>query len=316
MHLRPILASAFIAAAFALTGCGGATTPSAAGNIPAIAALRPQIRLPGAGSMGRLIYVSDAGTNTVSFYTYRGGKLEGSITSGLSEPQGLCSDPKGNVWVANTAESDVVEYAYGATTPKQTLATTGQYPAGCSVDKNGDVAVSDILSTSGGEGNVEIFKGGKGSATSVTCPNLSHYGGVAYDNKGNLFVTGENATDAFGLCEVPNGKTGGEAIRLNTPPESTGNVQWDGTYVAIGDATIERFLIRGTKGSLKRTVTLNGTSSGGMFLLPSRGRVLSFESGEQGIGFFKYPAGGNALKTISIVESEPIGFTVSPMRVL
>jgi hypothetical protein len=91
MKLRLIAGSAFIAAAFALTGCGGGTTPSAAGSIPASVAPRLQIPLPGAGSAGRLIYVSDSGSNTLSFYTYRGGKLEGSTDEGISEPEGLCS---------------------------------------------------------------------------------------------------------------------------------------------------------------------------------------------------------------------------------
>lgn len=130
-----------------------------ANSIPASAALRPQIPLPAAGSGGRLIYVSDSETNTLSFYTYRDGKLKGSITAGLSEPQGLCSDQNGNVWLANTGDSNVVEYAHGATAPEQTLATPGQYPVGCSIDNKGDVAVSDIISTSDGNGNVDILRG-------------------------------------------------------------------------------------------------------------------------------------------------------------
>ena len=268
--------------------------------------------------MGRLIYVSDSGTNTAYFYSYRSGKLKGSITSGLSEPQGLCSDPKGNVWVANTAESDVVEYAYGATTPKQTLATTGQYPVGCSVDKKGDVAVSDIISTSDTGGNVEIFKGGKGSPTSVTCPNLDRYYFLGFDSKGNIFVDGEDSSYAFAFCEIPSGGNSGEAIMLNAPPEFPGAVQWDGTYIVIEDqetGAIDRFRIRGTTGTLRGTVVLNGASFG--FFLPSRDRVLSFLSGSQGIGFFKYPAGGNAIKTLPLGGlSEPVGFTVSPTSIL
>jgi hypothetical protein len=319
VQFRSILSGAFIAAAFALTGCGGGTPPSAPGSVAASALVRPQIPLPGAGSAGRLIYVTDSGTDTLYFYTYRRGKLKGSTSEGLSEPQGLCSEQNGNVFVANTGESDVFEYAHSTITPKQTLATPGEYPVGCAVDEKGDVAVSDIISTSDGNGNVEIFKGGTGSPISVTCPNLAKYYFLAYDKKGDLFVNGfaTLSDGGAGLCEIPSGSTSGEAIALSSTLEFPGEVQWDGKYLVIADqdkATIGRFQIRGLRATLKGTVAFNG-STGVWFFLVSRDLALAFVS--QGIGFFKYPAGGNAFKTLQLGSlSEAIGFAVSPTSVL
>jgi hypothetical protein len=305
-----------LASAFAFTGCGGGTTPSAAGSVPASAALRPQIPVPRAGSAGRLIYVSDSGSNTVYFYTYPGGKLEGSTDEGISEPQGVCSEQNGDVWVANTGTSQLLKYAHGSIMSSGSLTTSGEYPVGCSVDKKGNVAVSDIISTSDTEGNVEIFKGGKGSATSVTCPNLYRYYFLAYDSKGNIFVDGEDSSYAFAFCEIPSGSTSGEAIALNVNPEFPGEVQWDGKYVAIADqdtGTIDRFLIRGTRGTEKGTLVLDDAT--GWFSLVSRHRALSFVS--QGLGLFKYPAGGSAIKTVPIGGlSEPVGFALSPSTIL
>lgn len=275
----------------------------------------PGIRQSG-GAGGRLIYVSDSATNSVNFYAYHTGKLEGSLSSGLSEPQGPCSDAKGSVWIANTGDSNVLEYPHGSTIPSQTLAVSGEYPVGCAVDSKGDVAVSDLTSTSDGNGNVEIFKGGKGTPTSVTCPNLAKYYFLAYDDKGNLFIDGfaSLSNSESGLCEIPKGSSAGQAITLSNPPGFPGSVQWDGKYLAIEDqdaGSIGRFQVRGSTGTLKGTVVLNGAYAYG-FTLSSKSRALS--SGSNGIGIYKYPAGGDPIQTLPIIASGSL--TVSPMSVL
>ncbi|HXW76218.1 MAG TPA: hypothetical protein VEJ20_02290, partial [Candidatus Eremiobacteraceae bacterium] len=105
---------------------------------------------------GTLLYISDYGSNVVYFYNYTPGSIgseAGSISSGISGPQGLCSDKKGDVFVANTNDGQALEYKHGSTSVKSTLTTTGYYPAGCAVSKKGDLAVSGICSNpSCGEG--------------------------------------------------------------------------------------------------------------------------------------------------------------------
>src|SRR5580704_3269224 len=51
-----------------------------------------------------LLYISDYGANVVYFYNYTPGSIGsqvGSISSGISGAQGLCSDKKGDVYIAN-----------------------------------------------------------------------------------------------------------------------------------------------------------------------------------------------------------------------
>ena len=63
---------------------------------------------------GALLYVSDVGTFTVHVYTYPALKAAGTLT-GFDEPQGLCADSAGNVWVTNTNVYEMREYAHGGT---------------------------------------------------------------------------------------------------------------------------------------------------------------------------------------------------------
>src|SRR5581483_10436727 len=90
-----------------------------------------------------LLYVSDVGTEDVYVYTYPGGTLAGTLT-GFAEPQGLCGDAQGDVWIVDTQKSRLVEYAHGGTAPIAVLADHGEYPSGCAVDAHGNVAVTNI----------------------------------------------------------------------------------------------------------------------------------------------------------------------------
>ena len=93
---------------------------------------------------GRLLYLSDAGTNDVVVYRYPS-LVEAGVLTGFDEPQGECVDKAGNVWITNSLVSNVLEYAHGGTTAIATLSDRGQYPVGCSVDeKSGTLAVSNI----------------------------------------------------------------------------------------------------------------------------------------------------------------------------
>ncbi len=79
---------------------------------------------------GKLLYISDAGTNDEVVYRYPSG-VEPGVLTGFDGPQGECVDKAGNVWIANTLKSNLLEYAHGGTTPIAALRDPGQYPAGC-----------------------------------------------------------------------------------------------------------------------------------------------------------------------------------------
>ena len=73
--------------------------------------------------------------------------------------------------MTNTEESQVPEYAHGTTVSNRALATSGEYPVGCSVDEKGDVAVSDT-----GIGLCEI-KAGTTSGTPISLSDVPEFPG-------------------------------------------------------------------------------------------------------------------------------------------
>jgi hypothetical protein len=273
---------------------------------------------PDKKAKGEFAYISDSGTNTIYVYDYSSktgsfGSEVGSTTTSLSEPQGACSHKK-DAWVTNTSDSNVLEFVNGSTTSSGSLSISGEYPVGCSVDKKGDIAVSDIITTADGAGNVEIFKGGKGTPTSVTCPNLEKYYFISYDTKGNIWVDGTAtlSSTGIGLCEIPKGATSGTAISLSAVPGFPGGVTVAGKDIDILDqdaATIDQYTVSGTTGTEVGTVTLSGVTDpvqdwqAGKFVLTANAASASATS-------FAYPAGGSAVSTVSGL-TEPIGVSVS-----
>ncbi|MBV8196981.1 MAG: hypothetical protein JO263_02510, partial [Candidatus Eremiobacteraeota bacterium] len=88
-----------------------------------------------------LLYVS-GNSGYVYIFSFPAGKLVGTLT-GFQEVAGVCRDSAGNVWVANSAALDLIEYAHGGSSPIATLADRQQYPFSCSFDATtGDLAVS------------------------------------------------------------------------------------------------------------------------------------------------------------------------------
>ncbi|HYL27600.1 MAG TPA: hypothetical protein VEW74_07175 [Candidatus Nitrosotalea sp.] len=304
----------------------GAGSPMQTMGATPFAAARPAMRTasgrhsdwvsPDKKKKAALLYISDYGSNVVDFYNYTPGKIgsqAGSISSGISGPQGLCSDKKGDVYVANTNNGQVLEYGHGSTTVKNTLTTSGEYPAGCSVSKKGDLAVTGICSNpSCGQGALLVFTKAKGTPKSYTCSNLYRYYFAAYDTKGNLYVDGESSGGSFGLCELPKGSSTLGNISVSSPPSFPGGVQWDGKYVSIVDqngAKADQYSVSGGSATLAGSVSLNGASDIVSDTI-NKGYLIGPDAGNLAVEIWAYPAGG------SIVDSQtgfgqPIGSTVS-----
>jgi len=262
-----------------------------------------------------LLYISDYGAGVVYFYNYTPGKIgteAGSISSGISGPQGLCSDKKGDVYISNTNDSTVLEYGHGSTTLKNTLSASGQYPVGCAVSTKGNVAVTNIESTEGGEGNVLVFTKGKGTPKSYTCGDLDRYFFATYDKKGDLFVDGSDASGIFAMCELPKGSSTLENLNVSSPAEFPGGVSWDGKYVDVNDqeeARIDQYSVSGTTLTLAGTVSLDGASDVDEDTV-SGGYVIGPDAGNAAVEIWDYPAGGSIIDSLSGF-SEPVGSTVS-----
>jgi hypothetical protein len=324
----PFSVALFIAT-LALVGCGpesGTTAPipvqPANGGAAALTQVisreaRPDAdaswMAPGAKSKN-LLYVSDCCDVTV--YSYPLGKLEGKI-KGFNSAGGECVDKAGDVFIANVFPSYFEEYKHGEKKPIAELRVNG-LAAGCAMDPTtGNLAATGLEGPSGG--GVFVFPNASGSPTQYTDPDFTRYQFVGYDNKGNLFVDGEDYNAFFVFAELPKGGSALETITLNQGISYPGGVQWDGKYLAVGDfnnPVIYRFAISGSQGTSVGTIELgSGAKYVGQFFIQGRTLIAPDmcipSCQKENVLFFKYPAGGTATKTITDDIGSPSGASVS-----
>jgi hypothetical protein len=267
-----------------------------------------------------LLYISDQASNDVFVYSYPGGKLKGTLT-GFDQPYGMCTNKAGNVFITNTQKNDILEYRHGGKTPIATLSDTGFYPVGCSVDPTtGNLAVTNFQALGSQPGNVAIYAGAKGTPTTYSDTNIPLYEFCGYDDKGNLFLDGYNATGGFAFAELPTGASSFTDITINTMIYQPGGVQWDGRYVAVGDqyygnapaSAIHRVRVSGSSGTVVATTLLTqGSDNVQVVQFWKQGtKVVGGNVLAQTGNVWDYPAGGNAVKAISGLKI-PYGATIS-----
>jgi hypothetical protein len=263
---------------------------------------------------GSLLYITDAGTNTVVVYSYPKLKVVGTLT-GFTNPQGDCVDKANNVWIDNTQTSQLIEYAHGGTTPIATLNDPNQYPVGCSFDPTtGNLAVSNFYSTSGPPGSISIFKNASGAPAVYTPPNFAVVYYLGYDPQGRLYLDGIDSGSAF-LFASFNG-TEFKSIMLDHPIGGPGAVQAIGKDIVVGDQTnganaAYRFAIRGSTGKLVHATPLTGAHDIVQFYVLKKALVGGdFNPSGSTADRFDYPAGGTPTKTAPGL-SAPIGAVIS-----
>jgi hypothetical protein len=300
------------AAASMLTACQG---PPPIGAAPQ-PAYRAAWMAPSAGKRA-LLYVT-GGCHGTCVFSYPGGRLVGHL--GVAGA-GLCSDKHGNIFVptaTGSGQAVVYEYAHGGTTPIATSNVPGLLAEGCSADPTtGNLAVT-YLCQNCDYGPVAIFQNAQGSPTSYEQAGvfLSYCG---YDNKGNLFADGSSGSQVA-LVELPKAGTSLKPITLNQHISVAGQVQWDGTYLAVEDLSnpvIYQFKVSGSAAKRVGTTHLMGTGStaaqswiqAGTVVVPFGANTHSPNE----VGFWNYPAGGAATKVIKkhLSTSLLAGATVS-----
>ncbi|HKU81551.1 MAG TPA: hypothetical protein VJP76_05210 [Candidatus Tumulicola sp.] len=304
MRFRRSIFACGLAAVLLASCSGGNSAPTLpSGSI----ALKP------AAKNGALLYVSDLQSNTVLVYSYPQGKHLGTLTN-FGTPRSLCSDAVGNVWIADTEGEDVVEYAHGGTTPLAGLNINGP-PTGCSVDP-----VTGNLAVSGGEGGIvlSIFrktKHGWGSPRRLLDQSMDTPGFCAYDDKGNLFLDGRDKANgnAFLFYELRHGARSFVHLKLDQTIKMPGQVQWDGSSIAVADAGVSptpvyRFAISKANGRLTGTTRLRGSRTVRQFWIDG-GTLIGPNPAGHDLGFWTYPDGGSPLNTISNLNA--YGATVS-----
>jgi len=309
------------AAVALLAGCGGGSQLGANQIQPNAPQTRANLALidPGAGTHaapGRswmapeakksdLAYISNFYNSTVLAFTYPGGKYVGSI-SGVADAQGLCAAKTGNWWAVASGGDEVLEYAHGGTTPISSVSVTAGEPADCALDlTTGNLAVTIL-----GAGDVVVFTGGSGSGTTIADDLVSSYFD-GYDHKGDLFVDGITPSDTYGVVELAKGSSTFVPITLSHTLEFPGDIQWHGTYLAVGDqetSDIYHFAIHGTKGKEIGVTHLTGGGGGFWIQKPD---VIAVDAGSETAAIWKYPAGGSPIRILQGSFDLPIGVTVS-----
>ncbi|HEV3091495.1 MAG TPA: hypothetical protein VGX91_08660 [Candidatus Cybelea sp.] len=200
---------------------------------------------PDAKNTQYLLYASDEPYGRVDVYAYKtkSGRLVGQLT-GFKFPYGECLDGSGNVYIADFAAADIVEYAHGGTSPIKTISDSYGYPIGCSVDpKTGNLAVANFEGLgSTCMGGIVVYANASGSGTLYQDSDFDYYWPPGYDPQGNLYVEGaQNETGGTtGVAMIAAGGT-----QLVTVPLTGGTIvfpggmQWDGHYVAATDQSYQ-----------------------------------------------------------------------------
>jgi hypothetical protein len=262
---------------------------------------------------GALLYVSDSGTYDVYVYSYPAGVRVGKLT-GFTEPQGLCVDKTGNVWVSNTGASNMLEYAHGGKSPINTLSDPGQDPVGCTVDAAGNLDVTNILTTTDGPGSLSIYTSASGSPTNYAAPFPIERMYFIGSHKTTLYIDG---IDPNGVFQFTKFATGTHKFHPITVSGATihfpGAVQFADMSLALSDQ------IGSAGNSVTYQITGKGVVTGTTQLASSSDAVQAWiqgtteiapNDGGPNVNFYAYPAGGSPTKTISGF-SLPIGATVS-----
>src|SRR5579872_1646966 len=152
-------------------------------KVPAVKTVRPNCC-----AYAKTLFVTDAFggssfSGAVYMFDFKSGALLGSLPAppeGFLEVQGACIDKSGNVYVANTASSTVDEYSHSGAYVA-TLADPNEYPVSCAYDRStGNLAVSNIIDTSGGPGSISIYSGGVLQNTYFP-PNMSRVYFIGYE---------------------------------------------------------------------------------------------------------------------------------------
>jgi hypothetical protein len=308
---------AAVAGAIALlSGCGGfigspAVTSSSGGS------QQSRVLAPLA-TRGDLLYVANkTASEGVSVLSFPEGTLVARIKQ-VGKVRGICSDKDGNVWMT-TNESGarpfhLYKFRHGGTKPVE-VRTTRRDEYGCAVDPTtGDLAA---ISYGGSEdGVVDIWPKGRIGKPTVRFVGIPP-SGCAYDDSGDLFVDG-GGSNGVALGELVKGEKYFKELTVGKNSGwIVGSVQWDGTYVALGTATISgsssiyRIRISSERGKIVSMVHLQHLSNWPQFVI-FNGEIVATQSGAvvRKVGLYHYPSGGKALDVFSGFD-DPTGMAIS-----
>lgn len=303
----------------ASTGCTASLVPRSSAQPPAIAQDR----------RGRdLLYVSYGTTNFVGVYTFPGLKERGVLQVNFGGLSGLCENAAGDVFtpfLGGYGGTD--EFAHGGQAPIAYLSFPYQYAQACAVDPlTGSLAV-----TGGFEGSptgvaVYRYKPHRGWRLGRSYVVPGFYAGkyCGYDATGDLFCDGTTSkSGGFELAELAAKSSSFVNVALSQQINAPGQIQWDGTHLAIGDEGIHPSVV------YQFTVNSSALSEAGETILHGSAEVQQFtifgnriiapdpqrSCGSTVIGcvtIYRYPAGGSAVATLPLSDAKGSAISTPP----
>jgi len=248
------LISSAALAAF-VTGCsvaGSPSSPNSPGNGPAVGAnlkaanglTRPQASQRAAHSHGwispdakkskNLIYWGNYDSNTITIYSAKGenGKEKGTIATGLSNPERLFVDAKGNVYATNIGNGTITAYKPGATSPFLTISDGVNRPTGLTVDAAGTVYCANV-----GNDTITVYPRGTTTPSLTISVSQGSPEYLATDKSDNLY-----ASVGTEVLEYPKGSSNGTNLGLNVNSPGALEVDKSGNIIVLdGESTIDYF---------------------------------------------------------------------------
>ncbi|MGA7283309.1 MAG: hypothetical protein WBW87_02085 [Candidatus Cybelea sp.] len=333
--------SLFVASA--LTACASSNPPIAAaayrGNplrtLSVARATQPQTHdsrrswfSPEIKKSASLLFVSDAGTGDVYLYKLPSLKVAARVT-GFTQPQGECSDDRGDVWVTDTNAKTIYELSHAGQL-KGTLTDAAGYPVGCAWDRRtGSLAVMNLFGLTKASGNLLVYPYATGNPVRFTNPAQYLYYFGDFDDKGNLFFDGVGTNGKFMLSELVNRTTVRTVAVTGGTIFYPGMVQWSGSDLVVGDqscgnantscvyqlsvakktATIEKRIKLDDSQGKPVCDLVQGVVIGAGVIAGSDNDFCGYEAA--GTYLWPYPSGGNPAAVNLNVDSVPVGAALS-----
>lgn len=221
-----------------------------------------------------LLYVSNAGAQDVTVYTYLDGSglvLVGKLT-GFSFPTGMCTDSAGDVWIPDYDTRKIEEFAHGGTSPIFTISERVGHPFDCAVDPNtGNLAVTNQQpgNRRSLDGQVVVYAKGSHQGRSYQPQNgFSEVDFLAYDNKSNLFADGAENDYGNGLFKLAKGASELTPLTISGGALHTpGAVNWIKPTLLVGDNDLNgegtpgayKLFVSGSTATVVNSLTFAGT---------------------------------------------------------
>jgi hypothetical protein len=284
-----LISSAALAAL--VTGCSAAGSPSspnspsngavAGANLKAADGLtfshssQPAARSrgwfsPDAKKAKNLIYWGDYNTSTITVYSAKGenGKEKGTITTGLSSPERLFVDTKGNVYATNLGNGTITAYKPGATSPFLTISDGVNRPTGLTVDAAGTVYCANV-----GNDTITVYKRGQTTPSLTISVSEGSPEYLATDKSDNLY-----ASVGSEVLEFPKGSSNGTNLGLTDTSPGALEVDKSGNIIVLdGEQTIDYFPAGETQPS--KQISVSGYAYGLSLSKNDKELYVSIESG-------------------------------------